>query len=56
LDPDAVYSYGLDGFTPSTSETTQNGDPQDAIDLESLADEVYRLLRREAYIERERRG
>jgi hypothetical protein len=50
-----VYSYALDGFKPARVEKG-GSDPQDAIDLESLAEQVYLLLLREAYIERERLG
>jgi|GEM_PF-3215746 len=56
LDSDSVYSYALDGFTPASVDKSGSGDPQDSIDLEGLAEQVYRLLLREAYFERERRG
>jgi hypothetical protein len=55
-DPDTVNSYGLDGFKPARSDPSGASDPQDAIDLEALAEQVYLLLLREAYIERERLG
>ncbi|HUS16575.1 MAG TPA: hypothetical protein VM536_16385 [Chloroflexia bacterium] len=56
LDTDATYSYGLDGFTPGHIEKCGATDPQDAINLEDLAEQIFMLLRREAYIERERLG
>jgi hypothetical protein len=56
LDSDSVTSYGLDGFTPASVEKCGASDPQDSIDLEGLAEQIYLLLRREAYIERERHG
>ncbi|MCC7360160.1 MAG: hypothetical protein IT317_11815 [Anaerolineales bacterium] len=56
LDTDSVYNYGLDGFAPPSTDTCGASDAQDGIDLEGLAEQVYALLRREAYIERERRG
>jgi hypothetical protein len=56
LDADATYTYGLDGFTPGHIEKCGATDPQDAIDLAGLAEQIYLLLRREAYFERERLG
>ena len=56
LDSDSVYSYGLDGFKPANVEKSGASNPHDSIDLEGLAEQVYLLLRREAYIERERHG
>lgn len=56
-EPDTVLSYGLDGFTPRRADRAGGGnDPQDSVDLEELAEAVWRLLLREAYIERERLG
>jgi hypothetical protein len=56
LDGDTVYNYGLDGFKPARVDKSGANDPQEVIDLEALAEQVYLLLLREAYIERERRG
>lgn len=56
LEPDATTSYGLDGFTPLPANRAGGRDPHDTIDLEGLAEQVYLLLLREAYIERERQS
>ncbi len=56
LDSDSVYSYALDGITPASVDPSGGSDPQDSIDLEGLAEQLYRLLLHEAYLERERHG
>ena len=56
LETDTGYSYALDGFTPGSVDKCGCSDPEDDIDLEGLAEHIFTLLRREAYIERERLG
>lgn len=56
VDLDSSGSYSSDGFTPASTEKCGASDPQDSIDLEGLAEQVYLLLLREVYIERERLG